>query len=438
LAGQSVDEAPEWLQALSVESGAAAAPEEESVLPYAADTLLSKGIEGEIESESELPEWLAAAAAEVGADSEAPSGAAEEGLPEWLMQMGVEPADQEEELGGEDEALFDEQALAWVEGLTVRQEEGLAGGAEAQAAMAELAALTATEDLGEAGLEGLTAPDEGVAAEAFGWTLFGEQPAQPAPAEAPPEDDTAASLESVADLAVDAALDWTALEEEAPLVTVDAEAHSTAETAGIATPEEIGVPSLEEDFGWDLLGVEETAPPAPEPPLAPAAPEPTEGPAAEQAFGWTAFGKMGALAEPAIADAEREPLAQVPEIKTVSPPETSSERPTPVLPEEEVAPSEPDQFSAERARLKEHPRDHEGWLSLARSLWRAEQQEEALDAYGRLIRSGEMLEEVISDLEKWNRKAEDAAAQRALGDAYMKAGRLDEALDVFRRALDAL
>jgi tetratricopeptide (TPR) repeat protein len=100
------------------------------------------------------------------------------------------------------------------------------------------------------------------------------------------------------------------------------------------------------------------------------------------------------------------------------------------------APAEP--FAAERAYLEEHQRDYEAWLSLARKLWQASEREEALEAYSHAVRSSELIESAILDLEDHVEQWPDARMQRALGDAYMKDGRLQEALDLYRRALETL
>ena len=101
-----------------------------------------------------------------------------------------------------------------------------------------------------------------------------------------------------------------------------------------------------------------------------------------------------------------------------------------------AAPAEP--FAAERSYLKDHPRDYEGWLALARALWQAGEQEESQEAYSRVIRAGKLLESVIDDLEGYVERRAAASTQRVLGDAYMKDGRLQQALDTYRRALETL
>jgi hypothetical protein len=63
----------------------------------------------------------------------------------------------------------------------------------------------------------------------------------------------------------------------------------------------------------------------------------------------------------------------------------------------------------------------------------------ALDHYGRLIRKGKFLEEVIRDLrEALYRYPVEVPIWQALGDAYMRANRLQEALDAYTKAEELL
>jgi cytochrome c-type biogenesis protein CcmH/NrfG len=99
-------------------------------------------------------------------------------------------------------------------------------------------------------------------------------------------------------------------------------------------------------------------------------------------------------------------------------------------------PAEP--FAAERGYLKDHPRDYEAWLALARALWQTDERQESLETYTRVIRAGKLLDSVTADLEGYVRQWRDASTQRVLGDAYMKDGRLQKALNIYRRALETL
>ncbi|MGD8244899.1 MAG: tetratricopeptide repeat protein [Anaerolineae bacterium] len=95
-------------------------------------------------------------------------------------------------------------------------------------------------------------------------------------------------------------------------------------------------------------------------------------------------------------------------------------------------------IAARRAYAHEHAADHGAWLDLGRVLWQADRRAEAVETYEHLIDSGELLNEVIPDLQDYVAQCPDVDAQRALGDAYMKADRLTDALDSYRRALTGL
>ena len=224
-------------------------------------------------------------------------------------------------------------------------------------------------------------------------------------------------------------------------------------------------------------------PPAPpeivleEPPTAPpdavveARLEEALAPQFEEAFGWTEFGEPEVQIEPApaIPPIEEAPpvekvlppeeiapppvvkeVAETVEIETVAPPPEEITAPPEIVPtpvvEEVIAPPPVVQtikvpagpFADERAYLKANPRDYDAWLELARALWQADEQEESLTAYSRVIRSGKLIEAVIPDLEGYLEQQPDVRVHQALGDAYMKGGQLQEALDLYRRALEIL
>jgi tetratricopeptide (TPR) repeat protein len=63
----------------------------------------------------------------------------------------------------------------------------------------------------------------------------------------------------------------------------------------------------------------------------------------------------------------------------------------------------------------------------------------ALDMYGKLIRKGRSLEEIIRDLrDALYRYPVEVPIWQALGDAYMRANRLQEALDAYTKAEELL
>ena len=89
--------------------------------------------------------------------------------------------------------------------------------------------------------------------------------------------------------------------------------------------------------------------------------------------------------------------------------------------------------------LRAHPRDHEARLTLARAMWQAGRYEESLEAYSRLLRANKLVDEVLADLEGYaEERPSDAGLLRVLGDAYMRADRLTEALEAYREALKNL
>jgi tetratricopeptide (TPR) repeat protein len=79
--------------------------------------------------------------------------------------------------------------------------------------------------------------------------------------------------------------------------------------------------------------------------------------------------------------------------------------------------------------------DDEVGLALARRLWVTGEEENARTAYERLLTS-RLRDAVIEDLERiTTEEAPRGSMLRLLGDAYMKADRLQEALAAYRRAL---
>ena len=92
----------------------------------------------------------------------------------------------------------------------------------------------------------------------------------------------------------------------------------------------------------------------------------------------------------------------------------------------------------QRAYLQENSLDHAARLSFARTLFRADEEAESLEMYAFLVGKGNLLEDVIADLEQHVERGSTSELWRLLGDAYMKNGRLEDALDTYRRALQTL
>lgn len=253
------------------------------------------------------------------------------------------------------------------------------------------------------------APEEVVAAsigEAFGWTEFGELGQAPATVE-----EAAPQAEPFAP------------EPLQPVLAEETEA-----------PPAVGPPPVVEAMPEAEPFVPEPAQPVPaeeiETPLVAELPAIEQVPTLEAA----AVDELLAADESAAAP---EPAAPVPHPEPPPPPPQPQPRRTearPRMQEREVD----ERFAEAQAYLKENPRDYDAWLSLARGLWQTGDRKEALNAYGRLIRAGKSLETVTTELEEYVEQWPDVATRRVLGDAYMKSGKLDRALALYREALETL
>jgi tetratricopeptide (TPR) repeat protein len=331
--------------------------------------------------EPEAPPTPVAEVKEAPPMEEAAPIAEEMPTPAWLEGEGMPSGD---------------EALAWLEQLAAGKEEELQAQAEAEAEarLAEIMGRLQPEEappVEAAPEEALTAPVEEPVAppveEPFSWTPFGEPGAPPTPV---------------------------APVEEAPPV------------------EEVAPPEMPEPAYLE----EVEAPPVVEFPLLEEAPLPEEipleaAPPTEEVH-WGAALEPAPEVEGALAPVIEE-VQGVVEMELPAPPEE------PVAPPEVAAveaPAEP--FAAERGYLKDHPRDYEVWLALARALWQADERQDSLEAYTRVIRAGKLLDSVTADLEGYVGQWPDTSTQRVLGDAYMKGGRLQKALDIYRRALETL
>ena len=63
----------------------------------------------------------------------------------------------------------------------------------------------------------------------------------------------------------------------------------------------------------------------------------------------------------------------------------------------------------------------------------------AMDSYGKLIKKGKLLDEIIFDLrEALYRYPVEVSIMQTLGDAYMRANRLQDALDSYTKAEELL
>ncbi len=175
-----------------------------------------------------------------------------------------------------------------------------------------------------------------------------------------------------------------------------------------------------------LTGEPSPVAPAPEPPPAPE-PAAIPTPAADEALpDW-----LQVPAEPADSGLDAFLKAAIP--AAAAPPEPAA--PTPAAPAPPPAPAPappmPTPAPAPAAPVGEG-------LPGARAAMAAGQVEGALTAYEALVSSHQSLDEVVADLGDYTSKGRmiNPRAYRIIGDALMAQGKLNDALDMYRRALD--
>jgi hypothetical protein len=169
------------------------------------------------------------------------------------------------------------------------------------------------------------------------------------------------------------------------------------------------------------------------------------------------FDKMPEQAVPEwVPEETPEPEAAValepePEPTPVEQPEPlpvkAEEPPAPAAMAEPVAPvsaklesiPEGELFDEYRRRLQENPNDHPNRLALARALRTSQELTSSLDQYETLLDASQLLQDVSDDLATMVDDHPDIPrVRRLLGDAYLRSGMLQEALDAYRSALDQL
>jgi tetratricopeptide (TPR) repeat protein len=147
-----------------------------------------------------------------------------------------------------------------------------------------------------------------------------------------------------------------------------------------------------------------------------------------------------------VEEKDAEPVAEAPAEEEI-PPEPEE----PEAPEEVPAEREPDEKAKEEEepvpfliasyldRLKEEPDDHEVRLALARAYRDEARIANAFQEFHALVNSGRMVKELLPDLEGLcDSYPDDPDWHQLLGDAYMKANQLTDALKAYRAAQDAL
>ena len=358
---------------------------------------------------AEIPGWLQEAMPEEGAPATEPAPLVEEiteppqpaDLPDWLEEKAPAEADSElmELLG---ESAPEAEAAPAISGLTEVSPEEIYEDSWAAALEEEYTQQlqpaeeepewyrTALEDPErQAALEAELAAQEAAAAEAP--AAEEEEAAPPEPAELPDWLAEAAPAEAAAEDMPD----W--LDEtipEAPRIDIDqwlAEEAPAEEAAAADMPDWLTEPvEVEEVPDW----LAEAAPEAPAP-----------------------------AAEEAPVEAPPEPVSA----------------PQPVSVTVETALPEGEAYAELRTRLEANPDDHAARLELARALNRNNELAACLGQYEALVGAEAMLSEVEADLRALA-DAQPAVPQvrRILGDALMRLGRLQDALDTYRAALEQL
>ncbi len=394
------------------------------------------------EPPADLREWLTVEDSFVEADLDAESviegvGQPSAGETDALAGMTDEEIEQAL-LRGE---LTPEQELAWLKRSTPDRAGAPEGGEAAPAVPADLPDW----------LQQMR--DEAIAATEF----------SPTDSELP--DWLEEPVEEAADATDDAEALWDAagaVSEELELSEAEvSESDLAAFLAGEIAPEEVDelAEALDEEFErrlrgdesepeWYAEAVSERA--APEPSLAEAEPiempdwlvEPDEDAAAESELpAWLAETEDESPASVAPAPewleelrVEESNLTWLAEEDRTVPPEVSAGAPArqATIPEGEL-------FESYRHRLEEAPDDHATRLALARTLRAHGQITPSLDHYETLVEGAHLLEDVSNDLSALvDEQPEQPRLRRLLGDALMRRGRLQEALDAYRAALERL
>lgn len=394
-------ELPGWLRELQ-EPEAEVEPLAEAVTPEAVDET-EEALEVEVD-EAGLPDWLREPSIEAAESLEPELGPSAE-MPEWLAELEGEETLLEEPAFEEPIELETGEMPEWL-GEVMAEEPPLSEKWAAELGIAMPMQAEAREEQTPEWLRHIREGD-------------GEEEVEPA-------------LEEVAEL-------------EAP-----SEAEEQAEEAV--------QPGLPDWLSRLREGVPETEPPAPaEQPLAEAPVEveaapPVEAPPEPETIQPEAAGPewLGELVR------DEEGLAELEEIEEeIAPAEVAAptpveyveaavaEEPPAAPPEAEPQPAKvaeaPSTRPLEPLRAEDLPEDPDARLAMARAALNADDWSEALMIYETMVNSSELLDSVIEDMQAGVRRhADDAAGHQLLGDAFMKDGRLQDALKAYRTALGLL
>jgi tetratricopeptide (TPR) repeat protein len=450
-------EIPAWLEGVEEGEGEgervaeAPADEEDVAVP---DWLLDQAAEGQEgrapPGDVEVPEWLRGIGEEgtLPGAAEAPEPPVSGEVPDWLKDIAPSGVTEGVEAAAEapPESLASADIPDWLKDMAppgALEEDG-AGPAPAEAPGAgeayPPAGPSAEAEVPEwlADVAQPTAGEEAPAPVAPGWL---EEEGLPS------GDDALAFLESLAAGKEDELRATARAEGEARMAEIMGRQEQVApappvEPAPAAEAEQPPAPAEVPEWLAEFTPPAEVTPPEPQR----AEPPPPEA----GAFGWTAFGVGAAESAPPVSEERAPPADEIPAAEAPVGEETVVSEAAPAAPppvekapaEAEAAPAAkplPEGLEELQEHVRSHPRDYEAWLTLARGFWAAALYAESLEAYSRALRSKKWVKDVVLDMEGHvEERPLDQVVRRVLGDAYMRDGRLSEALEVYREALENL
>ncbi len=445
---KTTEEQPDWLKALASETEAPPSP---SAKPFEETKTLGKS---EKEQEDAFA-WLESLAAKQGA-TEGLLTKPEERLeeePEWIKQAKAlaeeQPASEQPQVSTSKPEIDQEDAFAWLESLAAKQgaTEGLLTKPEERREEPP-AWVKQSEEVSE---QLPTSQEPASALDIDAWLKsLEEEEAKPEPVS--PLDETAVWLKSLDEQETPKAEEMPSEELPEWLRGLEEEKAAAAETAIPAREAEkptqvssIGEVSasvesrseVEEIPSW-LKGIEEERPVAPS--------------LSEELPAWLLDETGEVVAEPPKIEPTRPAdWHPVEEMKEMAQTETLQPKPEPE-PEPEPPPAPKPKKPAKREQAAEPykepvTRKATGMLDMPLDPILAQARSElsrsnipgALEAYAKLIKKGRYLDEVVYDLrEALYRYPVEVSIWQALGDAYMRANRLQDALDAYTKAEELL
>lgn len=442
------DELPSWLTTEEEEEKPAVAPAaraDEEALSWLDQQVAEQGVSpsGIVSEELKADQPPVSAAPPPPPDAKAEE-AGEEELPAWLrggdaeaeMERAMSRSEIDEELADLPELEAEDAELAWLND-TLKAEAGSDGGfdlfgeEEKEGEAEEEEELPAWLKGEEEPARATTTPVEAEAEEDLPDWLKGmdEEEEKPTPTPVAATPTPAATEEEEEGLP-----DWLKGEEEPAAPTAPA----ATPVAAMPTP---GAEEEEEELPDWLKGEEEPAAPAtpapapvasaPPPPVSAAPTPPTLEPVREEEHlpSWLE-------ATPETTDAGLEDF-----LKAKAPaPETAQASAPPAPPPVAPRPIATGPLSPPAAAPAPSPTSAQAGegIAAARQLMSAGQLDAAFNAYEGLIGGGQSLDDIVYDLNEYlsRGKMVNPRAYRLIGDAMMAQGKLQDALEMYRRALD--